>query len=368
MVQALVGGLAGRAGIELRHVGLPLSRDAADIGRIRAGKLRALFRACRQARHLAIAGGFDALYFVPAPGKCSALLRDWIAMALCRPAFPRLILHWHAPGLSAWLRRRTPPPARALTHRLLDRADLAIVLTETLRADAEAFAARRIAVVPNGIPDPCPEWTPRTRGAGAPFQVAFLGLCSEEKGLFDTAEAVVAANRIVNAPPDRPSFVLAAAGEFPARSDEARFRNLAAAHPSAVRHVGFVDSAAKRRLLEASDCLCLPTRYPHEGQPLVLLEAMAHDLPVIATRWRGIPDTLPAATSRLVPPADVDALTRALIELRPLPPPAGSARSFFKEHYTLEKHLDRLAAALQGPWHRADPQPAVAPRVFPGHG
>lgn len=349
MVQALVGGLAGRMGIELRHVNLPLSRDAPDIGRMRPGKIRALLHACRQARRLAMADGIDTLYYVPAPGKRSAVFRDWIAMGMCRPSFRRLILHWHAPGLGEWLRRKTLPPTRALTHRLLDRADLAIVLAEALRTDAEAFAARRIAVVPNGIPDPRPDWTPRTRAAGAPFQVVFLGLCNEEKGLFDAAEAVIAANRLIDAPQDRPAFVLAAAGEFPSQSDEARFRDLAGAHSSAVRHLGFVDGAAKRRLLAAGDCLCLPTRYPHEGQPLVLLEAMAHDLPVIATRWRGIPDTLSPATSRLVSPGDVAALSGALLELRSLPPPSGAARSFFTEHYTLEKHLDRLAAALQEP-------------------
>jgi glycosyltransferase involved in cell wall biosynthesis len=347
MVQALVGGLAGRAGIELRHVNLPLSRDAADIGRMRPGKIWTLYRACRRARRLAVAEGIDTLYYVPAPGKRSAVFRDWIAMGMCRSCFRRLILHWHAPGLGEWLPRNTRPPAGALTHRLLDRADLSIVLTDALRTDAEAFAARRIAVVPNGIPDPCPDWTPRTRDAGAPFQVAFLGLCSEEKGLFDAAGAVIEANRLTGAPPDRPAFVLAAAGEFPARADEARFRSLAGANPLAIRHLGFVDGAAKHQLLAGSDCLGLPTRYPHEGQPLVLLEAMAHDLPVIATRWRGIPDTLSPATSRLVPPGDVAALAGALMELRPLPPPAGAARSFFKERYTLERHLDHMAAALR---------------------
>ena len=39
----------------------------------------------------------------PAPGKHSALYRDWLVMLLCRPFFKRLVLHWHAAGLAKWL-------------------------------------------------------------------------------------------------------------------------------------------------------------------------------------------------------------------------------------------------------------------------
>ena len=61
MVAAMLAGLARRAGLELWHVNLPLSRDAADIGRFRAGKAWALLRACWQARRLAARHGVVAL-------------------------------------------------------------------------------------------------------------------------------------------------------------------------------------------------------------------------------------------------------------------------------------------------------------------
>jgi glycosyltransferase involved in cell wall biosynthesis len=34
----------------------------------------------------------------------------------------------------------------------------------------------------------------------------------------------------------------------------------------------------------------LPTAYPWEGQPISIVEALAYGLPVIATRYRGIPE------------------------------------------------------------------------------
>jgi len=347
MVQALVDGLRNRPGFELHHVNLPLSRDAADIGRIRLGKLRILLKACRQARRLINEHGIDTLYYVPAPGKRSALVRDWIAMALCRRASCRLVLHWHGVGLGGWLKMHAGSLEKRLTLRSLGAADLSIVLAESLRADADALKAKRIAVVPNGIADPCPRLA-RSPGAGEPFRILFLGLCSAEKGLFDAAGAVVEANRSIGSLDTAPAFALTAAGPFPDSGTAAAFSRLVSAHPAALRHAGVVTGDQKHALFMQSDALCLPTRYPHEGQPLVLLEAMAYDLPVLSTRWGAIAETVPAGGARLVSPNDLPALTQALLSVRASPPPAGLMRQHFLSHFTLTGHLDALALALQG--------------------
>jgi glycosyltransferase involved in cell wall biosynthesis len=343
MVQTLVDGLPAQ-GIEVHHVNLRLSRDAADIGGWRLGKMLTVFDACFHAIAARFTRGCDTLYYVPAPAKRGALYRDWGVMLLCRPFFKRLVLHWHATGLGEWLAQRATAPERFLSRWLLGRADLAVVLADSLRADAEALAARRIAVVPNGIPDPNPDFSPRLASARGCFEVLFLGLGSEPKGLFDAAAAVLEANRQAG----QVAFRLTAAGEFPDAATGARFQALAVAHPGEVRQAGFVTGEAKRRLLRESDCLCLPTRYPHEGQPLVLLEAMAADLPVIATRWRGIPDMLPTETACLIAPGEPGRLVAALQARRLSPPTAGLARRHYLSHFTVERHLANLAAALDG--------------------
>ena len=59
-----------------------------------------------------------------------------------------------------------------------------------------------------------------------------------------------------------------------------------------------------------ADLFVLPSY--HEGYGMVYAEALAHGLPVIATTAGAIPDTVPAATSILVPPGDATALREAL--------------------------------------------------------
>jgi glycosyltransferase involved in cell wall biosynthesis len=345
MVQTLVAGLPAH-GITVHHVNLALSRDAADIGRWRPSKAIVLFAACMNALAARRRDGCDTLYYVPAPGKRGALWRDLFAMLLCRPFFKRLVLHWHAAGLAVWLDEHGNFLERFLARRLLGRAALSLVLSDSLQTDALAFNPRKIAVVPNGIADPDDTLPARTRTGAQPFQVLFLGLCSEEKGLFAAASAVLAANRAAGAPKDAPQFTFVAAGSFANPAAASLFAELCHQFPAALRYAGQVQGAEKTNLLRQSHCLCLPTTYPAEGQPLVLLEAMAHDLPVVATRWAAIPDTVPPEAI-LVAPGHAEALAAALTRLRATPPPAGAFRRHYLARFTTYRHLAALAAALR---------------------
>lgn len=335
MVRTLVDGLPAH-GLPLHHVNLRLSRDHADIGRWRLGKLLAVLAAAGRAVAARWRHGCDTLYCVPAPGKRGALYRDWLLLALCRPFFPRLVLHLHNGGLADWLATHATAPERWLTRALLGRADLAIVLTPSLRPDADALRPRRVAVVPNGIPDPCPAGAPPPPPAGAPFHVLFLGAVTAAKG----ADVLLAAAALLR---ERGLDVrVTFAGECP---DAALRAQLAAAGPG-VRLAGFVAGGEKLALLAACHCVCLPTRYPHEAQPLVLLEALACDRALVVSRWRGLPETVPPGTP-LVAPGEAGPLADALARVQAAPPARGAQRDFFLRLGTDGQHLAALAAALR---------------------
>ncbi|WP_415909803.1 glycosyltransferase family 4 protein [Oleiharenicola sp. Vm1] len=334
MVETAVRGLPEH-GIELCHVNLRLSRSHADIGGWRPGKLLAVLDACGHALAARFTARCDTLYYVPAPAKRGALYRDWLVLALCRPFFPRLVLHFHNGGLGEWLRAGLTAPERALTQRLLGGADLALVLTPALRADADALGARRVAVVPNGLAAPAPASGP----ARDPGLVLFLGQVSAAKGALDLLAAV----RRLRADGRDVRVVFAGAADADVAAALAAAR---AEDPDCGELAGFVGPAAKAALLARCACLALPTRYAHEAQPLVLLEAFAADRPVVATRWRGIADTVPDPAA-LVAPGDVTALAAALRRTLDAPPPTGEMRRWFESRFTRERHLAALADALR---------------------
>jgi len=346
MVQILVTGLGAEPGFRIHHVNPRLSRDSRDIGRWRPGKLVHLLAACLRAWAFRFRHGSACFYYVPAPGKRGALLRDLIVMLLCRPLFPRLILHWHAAGLGEWLDTHATALERGLARSLLGRAALAIVLGEALRADATALGARQIVVIRNGIADPCPDWTPRPRDSNLPTEAVFLGLGARDKGLFDAAKAIEEANAQARAG-GHPPFRLRVAGEFPDAATAREFAAVSARAGGAIQHVGFVQGPEKAALLHTADVLIFPTRYAHETQGLVVAEALAFDVPVITTRWRAVAEGLPAEHIHLVDPGRSDQVAAALVQVRRSGSPGGALRRHFLAQFTRERHLAAMAEALR---------------------
>jgi glycosyltransferase involved in cell wall biosynthesis len=339
-VQTLVRALSSDRNFELKHINLELSRNSADIGRWRLGKIYTTIGTGLKGLWVLLTTGSCWLYYVPAPAKRSALYRDWIILLLCRPWARGLILHWHAVGLGAWLQTKATSAERWMTQRLLGRAALAIVLAENLRADAEVLRPRLCRVVAGGVPDPAPEWV-RPERKGSVLEILFVGLGCVEKGLFATIDGAGRAHR------DGCPCRLTVAGSFASPADEQKFHQRARElGPERLRHLGFVTDQERSRLLMESDVLCFPTFYPYEGQPAVLLEAMAFDLPIIATRWRAIPEMLPTQGVWFVEPNSPEQIAASLGTVRASASPRGALRAHYLANFTEERHLAAMKSAL----------------------
>jgi len=341
MVQLMLAELPRAApDIALHHVNLQLSSAGGDIGRWQPTKLLAARQALRVAHATVARHHCDTLYYVPAPGKRIALWRDLLLLRSLRPRVPRLILHWHASGLGDWLETKAMTWERRAAKRWLGRADLSIALAASLVTDVEKLSPKNSAIVPNGIPDPFGDDAPPRRGnpdPARPKRILFMGSGSESKGLFRTIEALAHL-------PD--SFSLTFAGEFPDAACAQRFAAAAQRFGDRVLQAGFVDAAGRRELLATHDVLSFPTTYAHEAFPLVLIEALAADLPIVTSRWRAIPELLPADIELYADPnSSRDLAAKIQTAIKTHSP--GQHRSYYENHYTSQTFANRLATALQ---------------------
>ena len=377
MVQLMLAGLGGDArkkipgapnphGIECYHVNARFSRGLSDVGEFQGGKIFLIFWFCLQAVWLRLRYGVNNFYYVPAPGKRVALYRDWLVMFLCRPFFKRVILHWHAAGLAKWLETEAIITYRAATYRLFWPVDLSLVLSRYNFADAEKLLSRRVCIVSNGIPDPCPDFETAIRphrrarfeerrkifsgelpGPPVTVNILFLAHCTREKGLFAAMDGVLAANRELAARKLPMRLKLIAAGNFVTDEEQAEFnerqRNPAVA--AVIQHAGFVSGERKTELYREADLFLFPTHYLGENQPVNLIEAMAFGLPIVTTRWRSLPEMLPPNYPGLVNGQDAAEIAAAILNV--LAVKSGElARAHFTANFTIARHLAMLAEAL----------------------
>ena len=117
-----------------------------------------------------------------------------------------------------------------------------------------------------------------------------------------------------------------------------------------VRVVGRVSPDEVATWIAAADVVCQPSLIEPLGQ--ALLEAMASERSVVATRIGGPPEFVPPEAGVLVDPADEDALVAALARAAALPRPNAAAREAAAKHDVREqaRRLEAiLARAARGP-------------------
>jgi glycosyltransferase involved in cell wall biosynthesis len=338
--QRIAASPAIAAALELDVVPLRFAASVDALGRVSARKLgRALATGAQLAARL-VARRPDAVYLTMSPHG-GALYRDCAYAALARLAGVPRIYHLHAHGIAETLRAGW---RRRLGAWVFDGAWV-IHLAPALAAETAGLAgAARALAVANGVPDDNPSGAIAGSGAAVP-RVVFLSNLIADKGPLVLIEALAELARrgialdATFAGPDGDGRTL---GELEAAI---------ARHGLAdrVRCVGPVYGAAKHALLAEHDAFALPTL--RDAFPLVVLEAMQHGLPVVASAVGAIPDiVVDGETGLLVPPGDAAALADRLARLAASPElrarlgAAGRAR--YRAEFTFEAFERRLVAAL----------------------
>jgi glycosyltransferase involved in cell wall biosynthesis len=114
---------------------------------------------------------------------------------------------------------------------------------------------------------------------------------------------------------------------------------------------GVQTGADKWEYYRRADIFVFPSFYHSETFGIVLLEAMCFSLPVVATRWRGIPEVVEEGSCAILcDPREVagcrDALSQ-LVNNASLRRDMGQrARERYLRHFTLEAHRKEMEGAL----------------------
>lgn len=209
------------------------------------------------------------VYFAIAGG--AGIIYDFSLALAARLLGYRIYIHHHS---FSYINRRNR--WTALLVVIVGRAATHICLSANM---ARRFGmlyprASRTIVLPNATL--IPPGPPRAARNG-PVRLGFLSNLIPEKGV-DTAIEVASVLRSSNY-----QIVLDVAGPVLDADTEALLATTQRALGTAFTYSGAVYGAQKAAFLNSLDVLLFPTRYVNEAQPLVVLEALAAGVPVLAT-------------------------------------------------------------------------------------
>jgi glycosyltransferase involved in cell wall biosynthesis len=233
-------------------------------------------------------------------------------------------------------------PLMALRHRQLARllAHAAHIIAPTHFVASTyggmGIAPGQMTVVPHGLAlSPGKPIDRPARPAGAPLSVIFFGSLAWQKGVHTLVAAV---NRLPAG-----TVRLSIFGNENVFPDYVAALKAMARHP-AITFGGPLDRAALWQALAAADVAVVPSLW-YEVSPLVINEAFAAGLPIVASDLGGLAELIAdGRDGLLVPPGDDLALANALQSLHRHPDLLAHLRAGIRPVPTLADHHDAVIA------------------------
>jgi len=281
------------------------------------------------------------------------LWRDtlWIFLALLGRS--KCLVHMHGGNFRNMFEQEAGAFSRILFKSVLSRVAGVIVLDSSLSSLFEGLIPdQRIMVLRNGIPD----WYDgnglhkvRQDRSERKITVTYLSNLVPGKG-FDIFLKAAALLRKQGKDQD---FVFNLAGAPANEEIGAQVKDFVQTQGlgESVRILGKVIGQDKWRLLLDSDVFVFPTQYLPEGQPIVIIEAMAAGLPIISTARGCIPSLVHNGKNGfIVSEGNALEIGYHLLELQAdqqLVAAMGQAsRKLYLQHHTVEKFIQGFAAII----------------------
>ncbi len=251
----------------------------------------------------------DAVY-VPVAQNTLGFVRDALFLLPARMLGVPVIVHLHGGYFDRFF-DSSPNIVRLLIKSCFGPNVFGVVLGESLRHCLSIVVAKqRISVIPNGI-DPSGYELAAHRDAAINVRVLYLGTLTASKGFLDVVRAGV---RVLSVEP-KIRFVFAGETNTQDELETARQIVKDSGLERSFEWHGVVRGHDKTRLLAGCDVFVFPSQQI-EGQPFVVLEAMASALPIITTNQGAIGEMIVDGVNGLiVPQGDIGAIADRILKL-----------------------------------------------------
>jgi glycosyltransferase involved in cell wall biosynthesis len=289
--------------------------------------------------------GFDILYYCLSGPSTLGLIKDLVFLSVLRPRAKKTVYHIHGAGGITFLLQQNVL-LRAWARLVLFKPDLVLRPASSLDESALCKAGAGI-VVDNCAEDPLTSAAkPMPKWPDVELSFAFVGLVTEDKGVFDLVEIA----RLLRDKGHQ--FTMSIVGEgLP--NEVARLEGLIRLYDltKSVRLTGVLVGEEKFRLLRQTTVFLFPTFFRAETQPTALMEALAVGVPIVAYDWRGINTIIDQGVNGyMVPSRDVNAFCGAIDKIlanEHIDAMRAAARRIFEERFTPERHVEALRRAFE---------------------
>jgi len=257
------------------------------------------------------------IVYIPVASNFLPYLRDGL-MILTASAFSnaKIVIHLHEGSFfNEVFYKNSIPPVKWFIRHSLSKVNTAIVFSEKLKENFEG-KVKNITAFMNGmdlIPaDPLKKIHKESEDK---FIISFCSNHYESKGIIDILKSAPAILK------EFPKTEFHFAGDWPddERSTKLKADNILSESgiQNNVKFHGVISGKAKEIFFDNTDILLLPTYYPHEGCPLVIIEAFAKGIPVISSNETGaIPEMIEdGVTGMLIDNKNPEQIADAVIKL-----------------------------------------------------
>jgi len=289
---------------DCRYINLLVSRTMFETGKLSITKIIRFFSVWFELLQNLIWNKPDICYLALSTSS-KAFYKDAFLVFWLRIFGVKVVYHLHNKGVSTYEGQFID---RQL-YRFVFKNSKVILLSDKLYKDIKTFVKTSdVYICHNGIEDLAIDPRIETNDSNKPAKILFLSNLIETKGVTVLLEACQILNQ------KGLNFIcdfIGAEGDLNASQFRGKVNQLGL--EDRVRYLGKRYGKDKLEAFSTADIFAFPTYYNNECFPLVLLEAMSANLPIVSTFEGGIPDIVDMGkTGYLVPQKDAETLAEKL--------------------------------------------------------